>query len=253
MSGWTSHELQPDGPVRLEAELVMPDTDPSLALVLCHGLPSGSPPDPDDPGYPGLARHLTERGYASARFSFRGCYGSGGDLSMRGWIDDLSSVVRTVSERVDAPLVVVGSSLGGATALLEAPDDERVAAIATLAAPADFRALTDQDAGASLLARVRSIAAFRTPGFPADTEAWGREFLELVPADAAARLGSRPLLVVHGERDDVVPPEHADRIAASAPDSEVVLLPEAGHQLRRHPEAIDVLERWLARMAVELT
>lgn len=230
--------------VRLEADLFEPSSRPALAVVLCHGLPSGSPKDPDDPGYPGLARRLAERGSAAVAFSFRGCYGSDGDLSLRGWIEDLRAVVDAVVERVDAPVALAGSSLGGSVALLEASGDDRVAGVATLAAPASLDDLGEPRG--AFLERVRDIGLIRTAGFPSDPRAWEEEFVRLRPEDAATRLGERPLLVVHGTADNVVPVEHAHRIARAASGPvELVELEGAGHQLRRDEGAVSALTRWL--------
>jgi alpha-beta hydrolase superfamily lysophospholipase len=229
---------------RLEAALFLPETEPRLAVVLCHGLPSGSPKDPDDPGYPGLARELAGRGIAAATFSFRGCYGSDGDLSFAGWIDDVRAVVDAMGTRTRAPVALAGSSLGGAAAIVEAAGDPRVRAVATLAAPA---ALDDLAAnGVQFLESCRAIGLLRSPGYPSDVDSWANEFATLAPERAAARLGSRPILVVHGDADEVVPPVHAARLrnAASGPVTSV-LLAKAGHQLRRDAIAVRVLFAWL--------
>jgi uncharacterized protein len=53
------------------------------------------------------------------------------------------------------------------------------------------------------------------------------------PADAVAKLGSRPLLLVHGVRDRVVPLHHAGRLADAARAAGVTVqiaeIPEADH------------------------
>jgi pimeloyl-ACP methyl ester carboxylesterase len=48
------------------------------------------------------------------------------------------------------------------------------------------------------------------------------------PVTAAAEIDV-PLLVVHGERDDLFPAEHARRISAAAGQSTLWVLPELGH------------------------
>lgn len=233
---------------RLEAEMFAPPSPAPMAVILGHGLPSGSLKEPDDPGYPGLAREIAGRGLAAVTFSFRGCYGSEGDLSFAGWVDDLRAVVDAVSARTRLPVAVAASSMGGAAALVEAQDDDRVEAVATLAAPADFEALTGSLD--ELLGRVRTIGLIRTPGFPSDAAAWAAEFASPSPVRAAARLGSRPLLVLHGAQDDVVPPEHARRIVAAAEGPVThVMLKGAGHQLRRDPLAVRVLFAWIEAQA----
>lgn len=49
--------------------------------------------------------------------------------------------------------------------------------------------------------------------------------------DLRPRLGEiqAPTLVVHGEQDTHVPPEHAQHLAGGIPDAELLLLPQVGH------------------------
>lgn len=231
---------------KLDGAIVEPTDRPPLAVVLCHGLPSGEPPDPGDPGYPGLVRELGRMGLAAASFSFRGCYGSDGDFSLAGWAADLRSVIDAVAGRSGAPVALAGSSLGGAVALVAGADDERVGAVATLAAPSGLAELASPDVRDAFLERLRDIGLIRSPGFPPDPGAWADEFRELDPSVAAGRLG-RPLLLVHGTNDDTVPMDHVWRLseAASGPLTRVVLT-GAGHRLRHDPVAVRVLFSWLA-------
>lgn len=236
--------MTPSG--KLDGALVNPVERPPLAVVLCHGLPSGEPRDPDDPGYPGLARELGRMGLAAASFSFRGCYGSDGDFSIRGWLEDLRAVIDTVAERTGAPVPVVGSSLGGAVGLVAAAADDRVRLAVTLAAPSSLGELAGPDARDAFLDRLREIGLIRSPGFPDDPEAWAAEFRETDPSDAVRRFG-RPLLVVHGEADDTVPVEHASTLAENASGSVTkVVLDGVGHRLRHEDAVLGLLFAWLA-------
>lgn len=227
----------------LEASLAMPEGAPRLAVALCHGQPSGFPADPDDPGYPGVARRLAaELGAAAVAFSFRGCHGSPGNYSIDGMVEDLRAVVDALNERVRAPVAVVGASMGGAVALLEAANDDRVALVATLAAPAHFDDIARP--GAGYLEHVRSLGLFRDPGYPPNPAAWLDAFARARAENA--RLGSRSLLVIHSRDDDVVPFEHARRIVrrASGPVT-FVSLGDAGHRLRHDRRALGALFAWL--------
>jgi len=71
----------------MEAELFMP-VDSRATVVLCHGIPSGSPPEPNDAGYAGFARTLAGRGYEAAWFNFRGARDAPGDFAPDGWARD---------------------------------------------------------------------------------------------------------------------------------------------------------------------
>jgi len=51
--------------IQLEGELYLPaESGPYPCVCLCHGIPSGSPPDPGDSGYPGLAEKICGQGFA---------------------------------------------------------------------------------------------------------------------------------------------------------------------------------------------
>ena len=56
-----------------------------------------------------------------------------------------------------------------------------------------------------------------------------------------------PVLIVHGSADDVVPVEHAHRIAGAAHNAELMVLEGAPHQLRLHPGVVELALEWLDR------
>lgn len=70
------------------------------------------------------------------------------------------------------------------------------------------------------------------------------------PRDEAALSTVRcPTLVVQGERDELGPLAVLERIAAANPLIEIVVLPDAGHDLGgREVEAADHVVRWISRV-----
>lgn len=87
-----------------------------------------------------------------------------------------------------------------------------------------------------------------TAGFPADPRAWAAELSALRPVEAAAALGPRPLLVVHGADDPEVPSAAARALvdAASGP-VELRVVPGAAHELRADPRVVATLVGWIER------
>lgn len=89
-----------------------------------------------------ITRALAEHGIATLRFDFTGLGGSGGDFGRAGFASDVEDLVASaayLSDRFEGGLLLVGHSLGGA-AVLAAADmigADRIAAIATIGAPAD--------------------------------------------------------------------------------------------------------------------
>lgn len=243
------------GDLSLAAHLAQPTraaASPRPGLVLCHGFPAG-------PGgaltsaqtYPDLADHLAaETGWTIVAFNFRGAGTSQGNFSLQGWLDDLAAVVEEVAglHRV-TEVWIAGSSAGGALALCEAAGDERVRGVATLAAPADFDDWAN-DARA-FLAHCRRVGVIRDAAFPPDVEAWAREFKEIQPLSAAAKIAPRPLLLLHGADDQTVPVSDARALADAAGGlADLRVIGGAGHRLRHDPRAVAALIGWMERQGV---
>ena len=231
----------------LEGELIVPE-GPRAALVLCHGIPSGGPPDPEDEGYPGFARTLAARGFAAMWFNFRGCRGAPGEFSMSGWISDLGAAIDTLStaQGLEAlPRVLVGSSAGGMAAIDVAAGRDDVALVATLAAPSAYTGFGDAK---TLVQRLRNIGIIHDPSYPDDLGAWQADLEASAAENAIARIAPRPILLMHGDADVVVPYHHVERLFTLAGEpKELIRIPHGQHQLRRDPRAVDALTDWLDR------
>ena len=64
--------------------------------------------------------------------------------------------------------------------------------------------------------------------------------------EVAGALGGRPLLLFHGDRDELLPPEASHVVAAIAGYGEVVMLPGDGHLLAKSDDVIvERLDAWL--------
>ena len=62
----------------------------------------------------------------------------------------------------------------------------------------------------------------------------------------AGALGGKPLLLFHGDRDELLPPDASYMVQAIAGAGEVVILPGDGHVLAKSDAAItERLEEWL--------
>jgi pimeloyl-ACP methyl ester carboxylesterase len=236
---------------RLAYHLAVPhgrgETPPGL--ILCHGFPIGPLDARRSAGtFPELVDRIAhDVGYAAMTFTFRGCGASTGDFSLQGWIDDLRAAIDHLLSSVDvSEVVLIGTNTGGSIAICVAADDPRVAATALLSPRADFDdwALHPR----RFLDHAREIGAIRTPGFPRSFDEWTRAFRRFRPVDAAGRFAPRPLLVMHGEDDESVPPSDSRQLARAHAGAELCLLPGAGHRLRHDPRAIAILLGWVDRV-----
>ena len=223
---------------------------PRAAVVLCHGIPGSSRRDPSDEGYAGLAEIVAARGYAAAWLDFRGVRDSSGDFSVAGWVRDLEAMLDALARDREAGAlrrVVAGSSAGGAVAIAAAARRADIAAVAALATPASLRMLAGEPSAA--IARLRNLGLIRDPAFPRDPDAWWAEIDDLSAERNVAALAPRPLLIAHGDADEVVPYAHAERLySAAGSPKELARLPGARHQLRRDERGVACLLDWLDRV-----
>lgn len=244
-----SVRLEVDG-LRIAAMAFLPaGPGPHPALCVSHGLPPG-PPDPNDQGYQSLAERCCREGFATMIFNFRGAGQSEGNLDMPGWCRDLAAVVeRSLSlSRVDPGRVnLLGFSAGAAVSVYVAAHDPKVTAVACGACPAEFR-FSSTEKAQGFLAHLREIGLVRDPGFPASVEAWTEGFAAVSPLKWVEWVSPRPLLLLHGDQDEVVPLENARRLFQKAGQpKELRVIPGAGHRLRREPRAMDAALAWLKR------
>lgn len=243
----TSHTFHISGN-RLDGG-VAASRDSKAVVVLCHGVPSGMPDAPGDRGYPGLAADLAGHGFEVWWFDFRGARNSEGMFTYGGWIDDLHGVLKEV-RRDETDIYVIGSSAGGAVALLAAAESTSIRGIATLATPA-FWTRGPLQSGDNLFEHAKRIGLVPRD-FARDAlgeEAWWAEFETNRPEFAVTLLAGRPLLVLQGTEDPVVDPHHAQRLFDNAVEpKEMVMLEGAGHQLRRDPRVVPLLAGWLTRV-----
>ena len=240
----------PSDGLSLAAHLVRPPGRPSgplPAVVLCHGYPTMGSADTAPETMPELAdRIASEMGWAALAFAYRGCGDSEGQFSLGGWLDDIATAVAHVSMAV-RPLGIwlAGFGTGGALAMCAAAADERIQGVAAVGSPGDF----DDWAGhpRRLLEHGREVGVITDPAFPPSVDAWSRELRDIRAVACVSRYAPRPLLVIHGSDDEVVPSFDARVVADAHGSAELRLINGAGHALRHDPRAIAVLLGWLDR------
>jgi uncharacterized protein len=218
---------------------------PRGLVYLLHGIPSVNPPEPDDTGYAGFAQRFAERNWTTAWADLRGVRGSPGYFSIEGWVRDaiaVTSALRSTNPEVPF-LALVGSSAGGAVAAEVVRRGTRVDALAMLAAPAAWLSFAAHpQAGIEKMQTEAGMPV--APEVLEDPTAWANEF-DSIAGEVSIEGVTVPTLIVHGTADDVVPVDHASRIATRAPHAELEVIDGAGHQLRRDERAVTRVFEWL--------
>lgn len=246
------HVIESAG-LRLAAHLARPEggTEATPGLVLCHGFPvRGREAPASGKSFPELAdRIANEMGWTVLTLNFRGCGTSQGDFSMRGWLDDISAAVVHLRSAGVRGVWLAGFGSGGALCICEAARDPEVRGVAAMATPADFHDWARNPR--RLLEHARQVGVVTTADFPADFDGWAAELREISSLSCAAADSDRPMLLMHGETDDLVPSIDARLLADAHGSAELRIIAGAGHELRHDPRAIAIFLGWLGRQQHE--
>lgn len=219
-------------------------------LVLCHGFPSRGRESPQSGiSFPELAdRIAAELGWLVLTMNFRGCGSAEGDFSLVGWLDDLASAVAHVRDLGTVGVWLVGYGTGGSLAVVEGARNTEVRGVAAMATPSDFDDWAKHPR--RLLLHARQVQVIKDPDFPPSFDRWSSELRTVRPLESAAALAPRPLLVMHGDRDDLTPLGNGRAIAEAHGAAELRVLSGAGHELRHDPRAVAILMGWLRRQRI---
>jgi uncharacterized protein len=239
----------------LSGDVYMPDEcDKTFpAVCLCHGIPA-VPYDPNEKGgYPELAARFCKEGFVALAFNFRGAGPSQGNIDMVGWTHDLAAAIEFLNilpEVNKEKIYLLGSSGGAAVSIFVAARDRRVSAVATLACPAEFDFLSTGYTAESMIRSFRAIGIIKDPDFPPSVDTWLEGFRTVSPIKYIDRIAPRPILLVHGDKDETVPVAHAGRLYDKAHEpKEMTIISGAGHRLRHDERAIKVAMDWILKQA----
>ncbi len=217
-------------------------------VCICHGIPSGAPPDPDDGGYPELAERMCGEGFAAFIFNFRGTGASGGNFDILGWTKDLKAAIDylwTLPEVNRSCLALLGFSGGAAVSVYVAAQDKRISCVSACACPAELT-FFNADEPQPIIDHFRHIGAIRDEDFPPSVPSWLSGFRLVSPIQYIAGTAPHPLQLVHGNQDKTVKVEDAYRLYAQAREpKQLIIVDGAGHRLRQNDKAMATVMNWL--------
>jgi len=237
--------------VEIAGHLARPRIAPGTyvpGLVISHGFPHLQQGGKlSARSFPELAERIaTEMGWMVLVYTFRGCGDSTGDFSLLGWRDDLLAAAEFLGGTDGVKGVwCAGFGTGGALSVCAAGIDPRIRGVATMGAPADFDDWANHPR--RLLQHARDTGIIRSPSYPPAFDPWARQIREVRAVAAIELLRPRPLVVMHGSDDEVVPVFDARVLADEHGDADLRIIDGGGHQLRHDPRAIAVLLGWLDR------
>ena len=207
-----------------------------------------------------ISRSLAAAGIAVLRFDFTGLGESEGDFADTNFssnVGDLVAAAQFLEAEHEAPLVLLGHSLGGTAVLQAARDVPSAVAVATIGSPAEPAHVAHLLEGSRAELESSGVAAVQLGGRPFTIK---RQFLDDIESHSLAdTVGSlrKALLVMHAPLDDTVEIENAAAIfsAAKHPKS-FVSLDQADHLLTRNEDSLyagHVLAAWATRYLPDTT
>ncbi|MGC8784926.1 MAG: alpha/beta hydrolase [Armatimonadota bacterium] len=223
----------------------IPHPRPRGVAVLCHGYVANRCE------VLGVALELHRMGFSCLLFDFRAHGESGGRTTTIGAreVQDALGAIDFVA-RFGLPILLFGSSMGGAVAIMTAARDERVGAVISDSAYARLAhaANTWWEAGfgkvlGKLCRPVKYLATWFTR----------TSLSQAQPVREIGKIAPRPVLLIHGDRDHLVPVEHAYALYQAAGEPRTLWIASgSGHvqarvdQPEKYYEQIGAfIEKWL--------
>ena len=167
-----------------------------------------------------LVSWLPQRGYSVLMIDYRGFGRSEGKPSLDGIVDDAAAALTYVRTRTDVDatrLIVLGQSIGGATALRLLARDAKGVRLAVIdSAFASYRGIARDATAGGPLAPVAAMTTGLLPGPDKDP----------ITALKSIRV---PLIFVHGKRDSIIDAANSERLHAAAPGSRHWTVQDATH------------------------
>ncbi|MHB8483245.1 MAG: alpha/beta hydrolase [Nitrospiria bacterium] len=167
---------------------------------------------------------LPDEGYHVFLFDYRGYGKSEGVPTRKGIQQDGAAALDYIRQRPDVipyPIVVYGQSLGGAVAAYTVATRKRDGIGAVILE--------------SSFAGYRDIAREKLAGFwltwPLQ---WPLSFLvsdQYSPLDVINRISPIPLLIIHGDSDEVIPEHHSEKLFNSALPPKTLWIIKGGHHI----------------------
>lgn len=241
--------IQDDG-IRLDAVLEVPEGHDGHRLVIqLHGFTGTK----DRPHNIRAAAAMRDAGFATLRFDLYGHGESGGEFrnhTLFKWISNTMAVIHWAQEQGYDDLFLAGHSQGGLVAALTAGmEADRIHGL-ILRAPAF---MIPQGAREGLLLG----KSFDPDHIPEEIDVikglkLSGDYLRVAQtlhAEEAADRFKGPVLILHGDQDDTVPPGDSEQFSRRYACCDLRILEGESHHFDQHPERMEsLLREWMKGM-----
>jgi len=221
-------------------------------IILCHGF-SGHK---DSKTYPRFQEVLNKKGIAIFRFDFYGHGESDGkfeDITISEALDDVLKAIEFIKLLGYKKIGLFGSSFGGMASILAASKTDDLFILA-LKSPVS-------DCVGKIIAQTTQypIEKWKRNGYIIHVNSNGikqrlnysfYQDAENLSVYEAAKNINIPTIIVHGNKDDVVPVEQSKRTASIIKDCRLEILPSCNHQYDKK-EDFEKMIKLISRFIVE--
>ena len=235
--------------LKLAALLSMPD-DCHCLVISCHGFRGAKE---NSGNIFNFGKKLSQIGAGLLAFDFQGSGESQGQyrsITLTRQAHDLQDVINYAHQQFKLPIIVLGRSFGGSTVLAGASQDSRIVGYifwsTTVFLKETFAGL--DPALASQLEQGKTITITDEGGsYQLDPDLF-QDFDNHNMDEYIKAIGHRPVLIIHGEADEVVSPQNAKHIAQLLPEAQLHLVKDADHRFTDHIALReDLTIKWLTR------
>lgn len=168
----------------------------------------------------GYAKMLKDNGYNSLLIEMRGHNRSEGDqvyLGMREWLDVKAGVdyINKKDNLKDLPIVVMGTSMGGATALVSAGELKEIDGVISISAYSSFSNVFEDNMD---IMGIPSLITFLEKPFINLYLGMHYTFKDLSysPINSLGKMDKMPILLMHSDKDSQVPHKSFERLTEKA-------------------------------------
>jgi pimeloyl-ACP methyl ester carboxylesterase len=212
-------------------------------LLMCHGFRGSK----DGGGRAvALAQRAVAQGFTVVRFDFTPT------TCLTQQIVEIITVVACCRRLFAEPIVILGRSMGGSASLAVAATDSRLAGLCLWSTPSDLR----ESFRLALGERYQRLVDGETVRIDDEyghlelTADFIHDFARHDLLDCVKKIQGVPLLVLHGEKDAIVPLAQARNLFQQAGEpKQLTIISGADHHLAQHSvQAADAVLAWLGTL-----
>ncbi len=220
--------------------------------ILCHGLSSNK----GRPKFIDLESALNGKGIATFRFDFFGHGESGGkfeDLTLSEAVDDVEKAVNFVKRLGYKKIALLGSSFGGAAAIIAAPEINGLFALALIAPVSNYE---EKELEKNTK---KGLEEWRKKGYIYHVKSNGTKqrlnysFFEDLKKNngyEAAKKINIPTIIIHGDKDEMVPLKQSKKAARIIKNCKLEIIRGADHRFseaEHHKKMIKLASEFMAK------